>query len=185
MKVLKWIGIVLVVLVLLFIFVVQPFMIKQTKKHSPEREATYTEMGYNLKVSYNSPSKKGREIFGNLVPYDVVWRTGANEPTVFSTSTDIVMNQKTIPAGQYSLWTKPSAEQWTIYFNNKIPDWGVNFSGAAREAEHDLASIQVQAQKLATTVENFTIAFEQDERGAPKLVLSWDLTKIEIPIRKP
>ena len=185
MKFLKWLGIVLVVLVLLFYFVVQPFMIKQTKKHSPERMATYVEMGYDLAVSYSSPSKKGRKIFGGLVPYDEIWRTGANEPTVFSTKTDIVINGKTIPAGQYSLWTKPSSEQWMVYFNSEIPGWGVNFSGVAREAEHDVASIQVQTQKVETSIENFTISFELDQHSAPEMVLSWDQTKIAVPISKP
>ncbi|MEO0570155.1 MAG: DUF2911 domain-containing protein, partial [Bacteroidota bacterium] len=169
--------------VLLFFFVIQPYMIKQTKKHSPERTATFTEMRYDLSVSYNSPSKKGRKIFGGLVPYDVIWRTGANEPTVFSTKTDIVIGGQTLPAGQYSLWTKPSLEQWTVFFNKEIPDWGVNFSGAAREAEYDVVTVQVPTENAETIMENFSISFEQDT--SPKLVLAWDQTKIGVLISKP
>lgn len=158
-------------------------MIKQTKKHSPERTATYTEMGYDLSVSYNSPSKKGREIFGGLVPYNIVWRTGANEPTVFFTKTDVVIGGQSLPAGRYSLWTKPSQEEWTVYFNDEIPDWGVNFSGAARDAEHDVITVLVPTENSETIIENFSISFEQDT--APKLVLAWDQTKISVLINKP
>ena len=185
MKILKWLGIVLVVLFLLFYFVGRPIMIKQTKKHSPERLATFTEMGYDLEVSYNSPSKKGREIFGGLVPYNTVWCTGANEPTVFSTKTDISINGKTLPAGQYSLWTKPSPEQWTVYFNTKIPDWGVNFSGVSWETEYDAAAVLTQVQKVDATIENFTISFERNEDQKPELIMAWDQTKIAVEIGKP
>ena len=183
MKFLKWLVAVIVVLVLLFFFVVQPYMIKQTKKHSPERTAAYTEMGYDLTVSYSSPSKKGRKIFGGLVPYDIVWRTGANEPTVFTTKTDISMGGQTLPAGEYSLWTTPSVEQWTVYFNNEIPDWGVTFSGVARDAQYDVVTVQVPTQNTESPVENFSISFEQD--ATPELVLAWDQTKIAVPISKP
>ncbi|MGY8916073.1 MAG: DUF2911 domain-containing protein [Flavobacteriales bacterium] len=89
MKVFKWILIVIIVIGALFYFVAQPYLTEQTKKNSPEKTATYNEDGMDLTVNYSSPFKKDRIIFGDLVPYNVVWRTGANEPTTFTTATDI------------------------------------------------------------------------------------------------
>ena len=89
MKTLKWIGGILIVLVLLFYFVGVPILREQTKKNSPEKTAHYEQDGLTLSVTFSSPSKKGRTIFGGLVPYGKVWRTGANEPTRFYTSTNL------------------------------------------------------------------------------------------------
>ena len=81
MKVFKWIAIVLVAFLLLFFFIGMPYLREQTKKHSPEQNVHYTKNGFDLSVNYSSPFKKNRVIFGQLVPYDQVWRTGANEAT--------------------------------------------------------------------------------------------------------
>lgn len=176
----------IIALMLLFVFVGMPFMKEQTKKHSPETTATYIQDGYNLKVMYSSPSKKDRVIFGELVPYDVVWRTGANEPTTFTTANDIIINGKTLTAGSYSLWTKPSAKSWDVIFNSNIPEWGVTIlSGGAkttREAEFDVASINVPVQSLPSSIENLTINFEKENQLM--LNLAWDKTKVSVPISK-
>lgn len=176
----------IIALLLLFVFVGMPFMKKQTKKHSPETTTTYTQDGYDLKVVYSSPSKNDRVIFGELVPYDVVWRTGANEPTTFTTANDIIINGTTLTAGTYSLWTKPSKKSWDIIFNSNIPGWGVTIlSGGAkttREPEHDVLTTTVPTNSLDSTLENFTISFE---KGAQlTLNLAWDTTIVNIPISK-
>ncbi|MGI9550773.1 MAG: DUF2911 domain-containing protein [Aurantibacter sp.] len=185
MKLLKWLLIV-VVLGLLFRFVGMPMMQKQTKKHSPEQTATYTQNGLDLAVHYSSPSKKGRVIFGELVPFDVVWRTGANEPTTFTTTTDIKIIDKNLPAGTYSLWTKPNKQSWKVMFNSDIPDWGVTvLSGGketTRDPETDVVQVEVPTRELAQAVENFTINFEDSEQLG--LTLSWDNTKVSVPLNK-
>ena len=92
---------ILAVLGLLFAYVGIPMMKKNTKKHSPERTATITQNDLTIDVFYNSPAKKGREVFGNIVPYDQVWRTGANEATTFTTTKDLIIDTETLPAGKY------------------------------------------------------------------------------------
>ncbi len=114
-----------VIIALLAIIAVQQYMLYQTKQYSPESTAQYTSSDVNIKVTYSRPSKKGREIFGDLVPFGKWWRTGANEPTVIEVSRDIVFGEdQRLPAGKYSLITIPDASSWTVIFNSQIPDWG-------------------------------------------------------------
>lgn len=186
MKILKWILIILAALLLLFYFVGMPYLREQTKKHSPEKTAAYTFKGFDLSVNYNSPFKKGRVIFGELVPYDVVWRTGANEPTTFETRSDIFVVDKALPAGKYSLWTKPGKESWTVMFNSEIPDWGVTISSGGQETtrdpEQDIVQVEITVEQLNESVESFTIDF-QDE-GQLYLRLYWDKTQVKVPLNK-
>ncbi|NNK11081.1 MAG: DUF2911 domain-containing protein [Flavobacteriaceae bacterium] len=184
MKILKWIIGILVVLALLFYFVAMPFLRTQTKKNSPETTAVYQEDGYDLMVNYSSPFKKGRVIFGELVPYDKVWRTGANEPTQFETKTDIFVKGKPLPAGTYSLWTIPGKEKWQIIFNSEIPDWGATLSSMGQEAtrnpETDVLQVEANVIDMSATQESFTITFEADY--GLFLTLLWDKTKVQVPI---
>lgn len=185
MKALKWILGILAILILLAVFVGMPYARKQTKKHSPERTAVYQENGMDMAVAYNSPSKKGREIFGGLVPYDKVWRTGANEPTTFATESDIKVGGETLAAGTYSVWTVPGESQWKVIFNEEIPDWGVTISSMGREttrnAESDVMALMVMVQNTNEVVEMFTIDFEEVD-GSLNLAFSWDRTKVRVPI---
>lgn len=186
MKYLKWGLIVLGLLTLLFFLVLRPYMREQTKKNSPEKVATYDRDGFDLIVNYSSPSKKGRTIFGRLVPYDQVWRTGANEPTTFTTASNIQIGDKKLPAGTYSLWTIPGIDQWKVIFNEDIPDWGVTVlsggSETARLPEKDVLEVEIPSEETEESVENFTIAF----KGKEDLYMSiaWDKTNVEIPIKK-
>lgn len=186
MKKLKWIFIVVLVLVALFYFVGQPYLKEQTKKNSPEKMASYKEGGLDLTVNYSSPFKKDRIIFGKLVPYNVVWRTGANEPTTFTTTSDIMIIDKSLPAGTYSLWTKPGEDQWEIIFNKEVPGWGVTiWSGGketTRKPESDIVNVTVPTSTLPEPLESFTIDFEG--KDPTFLTLAWDQTKVSIPINK-
>lgn len=185
MKLLKWL-LVIVALGLLVRFVGMPIMQNQTKKHSPEKTSAYTKNGLDLAVNYSSPSKKGRAIFGELVPYDLVWRTGANEPTTFTTKTDIKIVDKKLKAGTYSLWTIPNKDSWKVMFNEEVPDWGVTvLSGGketTRDAEADFVRVEVPTKKLSEPLESFTIDFEDSDQL--NLSLSWDDTKVSVPINK-
>ena len=185
MKILKWIGIVLAVLLLLGYFVGMPYLREQTKKHSPERSATYSAAGIDLEVNYCSPSKKGREIFGGLVPYNQVWRTGANEPTTFSTSKDIHVGGEPLPAGTYSLWTIPGPEAWTVILNKEVPDWGVTLASGGtkttRDPDADVLQVAVPALRLPAPVEEFTISFEL-VRSEIFMALAWDRTQVLVNV---
>ena len=186
MKFLKWFLVVVAVLALLFFFVFRPYMRKQTKTHSPEITNVYQKNDFDLSVTYSSPKKKGRVIFGELVPYDVVWRTGANEPTKFSTSTTIRIADKSLAPGRYSLWTKPGKESWNVIFNKGIPDWGVTVLSGGKETsrnpEEDVVEVTVPTEILNDTIKNFTIDFE--DNGELFMSFSWDKTKVKVPINK-
>ncbi len=186
MKALKWILIVVAVLGLLFVFVGMPYMKKETKKHSPQKTAVYEKNGMDLSVNYSSPFKKGRVIFGELVPYGAVWRTGANEPTTFTTETDIKIIDKSLPAGTYSLWTKPDRTVWTVMLNKEVPDWGVTLTSGGRETtrdpEMDVVAIEVPVSSISPAEESFTIDFEEADQLY--LTMYWDNTKVGVPISK-
>ena len=185
MKIFKWVVIVLVALILLFVFVGMPYLKEQTKKNSPEKVTTYVQDGMDMEVKYSSPFKKGRVIFGELVPFDAVWRTGANEPTTFTTRSGIQIMDNALSPGTYSLWTIPGTESWTVMFNSEVPDWGVTLiSGGSKTTynqETDVFQIQVPVETLDNVVESFTIDFEESE--GLYLRLSWDRTRISIPIK--
>ena len=129
---------------------------------------------------------KGRVIFGDLVPYDTVWRTGANEPTTFTTGTPIKILNNELPAGTYSLWTKPGPKNWTVMFNEEVPEWGVTLLSmgkeTARNPEKDVVEVDILSKSLASPQEQFTIAFQ--DTGLLHLALSWDETIILVPISK-
>ncbi|MGB5437560.1 MAG: DUF2911 domain-containing protein [Maribacter sp.] len=186
MKKLKWILGITVALIALVMFVGMPYMKDQTKKHSPKVSNAYTKNGMDLSVTYSSPSKKDRVIFGELVPYDVVWRTGANEPTTFTTGSDIKIIDKTLPAGTYSFWTKPGTMNWEVIFNAEIPDWGVTILSGGKETtrnhETDVVKIEVPVESTSTIQEKLNIGFEDGEQVY--LIVSWDQTKIKVPISK-
>ena len=96
----------------------------KAKRPSPPSEATATVDGTDITIDYSQPSVKGREIFGQLVPYGKVWRTGANEATTFEASSDVTINGKPLPAGTYALFTIPNEDEWTIIFNKQAEQWG-------------------------------------------------------------
>ena len=176
-KFLKWALIVLASLMLIM-FIGWQVLKVQTKKASPEATVTHQINGASVEVFYNRPSKKEREIFGELVPYGVVWRTGANEATTFETDKDLTIDGKTLPAGKYTLWTIPNQDSWEVIFNGKQYGWGVGFGAqASREPEADVLALEVPVESLPTSVEMFTIDFEGNN-----MTLSWDQTKVSVPI---
>ncbi|MCX2720448.1 DUF2911 domain-containing protein [Lentiprolixibacter aurantiacus] len=186
MKILKWVVIILIAIILLFAFVGMPYLKKQTKKISPERVATYVQDGLDMQVKYSGPYKKGRIIFGELVPFDAVWRTGANEPTTFTTKTNISILGNQVAPGTYSLWTIPGRESWTVMLNSEVPDWGVTLISGGKKTTYnpdtDVFQIQVPVETLEQSIERFTIDFQESE--GLFLTLSWDKTRIRIPIKK-
>ncbi len=171
-----------VVLILILGFLTMFFIGKHTKSFSPEEGVSFTQRDVTIKVQYYRPYKKGREIFGGLVPYGKVWRTGANEATVFETSKDIQVEGKTLRKGKYTLWTIPEQENWTIIFNTETGQWGVNFDGEVnRDPDKDALQVVVHSVKQERQFEQFTISFEKTGEEA-EMVLIWDKTLVAIPI---
>jgi len=100
---------------------------------SPRDSVSGTAAGAVITINYGSPSVRGRKIWGGLVPYNTVWRTGANPATIFETSKTIRVQGKTLPAGKYSLFTKPNPKEWKIIFNSEVGQWGDVPGGAAND----------------------------------------------------
>ena len=164
--------------VAVILFVGFQIMSSQTKKASPEVKQTYSVGAAKVDLFYCSPSKKGRDIFGGLLKYGEVWRTGANEPTTFETDKNLVIDGKKLPAGKYSLWTIPQQDSWTVIFNKEIPDWGVTWgSKAARNDKEDVLQVKVPVEKLAASQEKLSIDAQNNA-----LNISWDMTKVSVPI---
>lgn len=133
--------------------------------------------GKTIKTDYSSPRMKGRKIFGDLVPYDKVWRTGANEATTFVTSSDVVVGGKTVPAGSYTLFTVPGANKWTLIINKKTGEWGIPYKYESDE----LARVDMKVSKLPSPVENFTINYEKSGKGCT-LQIEWETTRASVDI---
>jgi hypothetical protein len=157
---------------------------KKTKSFSPEDQVVYEQSDLKLRVYYNRPFKKDRQIFGNLVSYDEVWRTGANEATTFETNKDLTIEGKKLKAGKYSLWTIPRKDNWTIIFNSEHGQWGINSKGEAnRQPERDVLTIDATAVEQDQVFEQFTIAFEESGEDI-EMVLAWDKTVVSVPISR-
>ncbi len=154
----------------------------QRPKASPPGTATYDKGSLKIEVSYSRPFKKGREIFGQLVPYDRVWRTGANEATTFSTNEPLSIGGKTLPAGKYTLWTIPHADKWQVIFNKRMYPWGINMEGeASRDPAEDAVEVTVPVEKLPDVTEQFTISVA--DSTVPTLRLAWDRTQVSVPLK--
>jgi len=172
------IGLVAVLLTGLFFF-----LRMRTKSHSPEARVQLEYAEATLSVSYSRPYKKGRVIFGDLVPYGLVWRTGANEATVFTTNKALKIGGQTLPPGAYSLWTIPQPEKWTILFNSESGQWGVNFvKEVNRNPDRDVLTTEVAVMVAPAETEQFTISLEKtgDELD---MVIMWDRTLVVVPMQ--
>lgn len=135
--------------------------------------------GKTLKVDYSSPRMKGRKIYGGLVPYGEVWRTGANEATTFVSGADIMVGGTKVPAGSYTIFTVPSADGWKLVISKGTGEWGTQYPGA----DKDLARVDMKVSKLPSPVENFTISFEKSATGCT-MNIDWETTRASVDIKK-
>ncbi len=155
-----------------------------SRRKSPIDTVKLIENDLELEVVYNRPFKRGREIFGGLVPFNQVWRTGANEATTFKTSKALKIYSDSLPAGKYTLWTIPNDTVWQIIFNSKQYPWGVDAKmKPLRESEFDIIQLSAPVEHINKTVEQFTIGFN-NTLDSISLTMVWDGTKIGIPLEK-
>lgn len=153
------------------------------KRLSPKDTVKFELNDLRLRVFYNRPYKKEREIFGGLVPHNKVWRTGANEATTFETNKPLDINGMALPVGKYTLWTVPKDSSWTVMFNSKQYEWGVDSEMVPLwDPNYDVINVEVPVQKLASFVEQFTIAFD-NSTDKLFLTMAWDDTKIAVPLK--
>ena len=130
--------------------------------------------GAALMIDYSRPAKRGRVVYGGVVPYGEVWRTGANAATQFKTDKALDFGGTVVPAGFYTLWTVPTASGWKLIVNSETGQWGT-----AHKAEKDLYTIDMKTSTLPQIVERFTISVEPSATGGV-LNLDWDTTRASI-----
>ncbi|MGA7220630.1 MAG: DUF2911 domain-containing protein [Candidatus Sulfotelmatobacter sp.] len=133
--------------------------------------------GKTIKTDYSSPRMKGRKIYGGLVPFGEVWRTGANDATTFVPSADVVVGGKAVPAGSYTLFTVPAADTWTLIVNKKTGEWGIPYKYESDE----LARVDMKVSKLPSPVENFTISYNKSGSGCT-MNIDWETTRASVDI---
>jgi hypothetical protein len=133
--------------------------------------------GKTIKTDYSSPRMKGRKIFGDLVPFGQVWRTGANEATTFVPSANVTVGGKAVPAGSYTIFTVPTADKWTLIVNKKTGEWGIPYKYESDE----LARVDMKVSKLPSPVENFTISYEKSGMGCT-MQIDWETTRASVDI---
>ena len=129
-----------------------------------------------VKVIYGRPQKKGQEVFGNLVSYGKLWKTGANEATEVRFYQDVLFGDVKVPAGTYVLLTIPGEKEWEVILSSNLDVWGA----FQYNPLFDVAKITVTSQR-AEMLEVFSIAFKE-KKDAIQMVLGWDSTRIKIPI---
>lgn len=146
--------------VLLFILSITLFAAAQqdkSKRPSPPAQAKCSlQDGKTITVDYSSPRLKGRKVGGEVAPFGQVWRTGANEATTFVTTADFTVDGKEIPAGNYTLFTLPEEQKWTLIINKKTGEWGIPYKWESEE----LLRAPMQVSNTSGPVEDFTISFE-------------------------
>jgi len=133
--------------------------------------------GKTIKTDYSSPRMKGRKIYGDLVPFGEVWRTGANAATTFVASSDVVVGGKAVPAGSYTIFTVPTSDKWTLIINKKTGEWGIPYKYESNE----LARVDMKVAKLPSPVENFTIGYDKAGSGCT-LRMDWETTRASVDI---
>ena len=169
--------IVRIVLIIILIVAIAFFALyKFTKSHSPSEEVNVESKGLKVSVEYCKPYKKGRKIFGGILPYGKLWRTGANEATVIKFNKNVSIAGKDLNKGEYSLWTIPAETDWTIIFNSETGQWGTNHN-----ADKDVMKVNVPSKKTGTIYEQFSIKLLPEQSGA-NMVLNWDDTEVAVPI---
>jgi hypothetical protein len=144
---------------------------------SPRDSAVADVGGAHLAVDYGRPFKRGRPIFGGIVPWGEVWRTGANAATGFTTTRDLEIGGATVPAGRYTLWSLPTQTGWKLIVNRQTGQWGTEY-----HPEQDLVRVDMQTRRLSAPVEKFTIRLDPAGPGGV-LRLQWDDTEAFVPVR--
>jgi len=162
----------------LFILAICASAIAQQQPLSPKAKAECKfSDSKTITVDYSSPRMKGRKIFGDLVPYSQVWRTGANEATTFVTTSALTVEGKDVPGGSYTIFTLPTQDKWTLIINKHTGEWGIPYKYESEE----LARVPMSVSSTGSPVENFTIAFQQSGSECT-LQMSWENTQASVKL---
>ena len=133
--------------------------------------------GKTVTINYGRPSMRGRQIFGGLVPYGQVWRTGANAATSLKTDVDLTIGGAKVPAGSYTLYSIPSENGWKLIINKETGQWGTKY-----DESQDLARVDMKVSKNAAPTEQFTISLDKTSATAATLKLDWASTTASVNV---
>jgi hypothetical protein len=153
----------------------------QQKRVSPSQTARATIGGADISITYGAPSTKDpktgqpRKIWGGLVPYGKVWRTGANEATTLTTSKDLQIGTLTVPAGAYTVFTQPEESGGKLIINKQTGQWGTKY-----DAAQDFGRVDLTKKELASPVDQFNITLEQNS-GSGVICLRWEKAEYVVP----
>ena len=134
----------------------------------------------DVTLKYSRPSVKGRTIFGGLVPFDAMWRTGANQNSMITFSDDVLIAGTTVKAGTYAIFTKPGAVNWEVYFYNDTQNWGTPKQWDDAKV---VAKVVAKTYQMPSTVETFTMAINDIKIDGATLALIWDKTYVSIDFK--
>jgi Protein of unknown function (DUF2911) len=151
----------------------------KSKRPSPPGTAEVTLKGKRVTIDYSRPSARGRKVVGNLIPYDKVWRTGANEATTLKTEVALTIGGVKVPAGTYTIYTLASeTAPWKLIINKQTGQWGTEY-----HQEQDLARVDLKVSQTKQPVEQFTISFDKAGADAAALVMEWENAKASVPVK--
>ncbi len=168
------------VAVLLFLAPLAPGAVAQQRPVlSPRDSVTLSLDTHTISVNYSRPSMRGRKIMGGLVPWEKVWRTGANLATHLKTTFDMVMGGIPVPRGTYTLWTIPTPGTWKIILNKQTGQWGTNY-----DARQDLARFDARSETLPAPVDTFRITLQATGKQGGVMKLLWENTSVTIPFER-
>jgi len=154
----------------------------ETPQPSPFQEIEQKVGLTDVKLQYSRPSMKGRKIFGSLVPFDKMWRTGANANTTITFSHAVNIGKQRVPQGTYAIFTKPGMNSWEIYLYADSNNWGMPQKW---DSEKVVASYKARVEPLSRSVETFTITFDQLTNDSVLLGITWENTHVALPIGFP
>jgi Protein of unknown function (DUF2911) len=164
-------------LVVVVIGVAVFFLLRYSASRSPAAVAESSQNGLSIKVKYCQPSKRDRVIFGKVVPYDKLWRTGANAATMIELGRDVLVAGQPLPKGRYSFFTIPTPTDWTVIFNRQTGQWGVFY-----KEEKDALRVTVPTRGYPSGAEQFFVGFEP-QPGGMNMLLTWEQTQVVVPFR--
>jgi hypothetical protein len=162
--------------------VLHPKNVPVAGRKSPLDSLTFTVAKQPVKLCYGRPSSRGRTMLGGAaVPYGKLWRTGANEPTIFFTPVALTVAGIAVPPGTYSLYTVPGASEWEIIVNRSTKQWGEESNYTPEVRAQEVGRAKVKSEAVKQPIETFTIRSENAGSGAT-LVMEWEKTQVRIPV---
>lgn len=161
----------------------QPGTEPLAERTSPFDSTRIAIRGRVAQVCYSRPSVRGRVIFGGLLPYGNLWRTGANEPTILHLNFTARIAGLRVEPGSYSIYTIPAEKEWTVIVNRSISQWGYEGLYKPEIQAQEVGRVKVPSEHLDDQVEKFVIRPERGGTGTVDLVLEWERTRVRIPIQ--